>query len=195
MTRAGRRWFVPSSGIRRQPGRARSWPRSCPPRSSSFDQALRVRLLLVQQARGDDLAMVRDSYARQTVSAEVAPFFPDLPAQDRGRPFDCRDARARRRLRNSPPSGAPPSWCRFPMRSIRINPPMRRCSRRRAVVSDSRRASSHPRGSPPRSRGWPATPERLAAMAAGAKSAGAIDAADRLADLVLGTIERGAGRR
>lgn len=43
--------------------------------------ALRVRLRLVQQARPEDLEAVRATYSRLGVSAEVAPFFPDLPAR------------------------------------------------------------------------------------------------------------------
>lgn len=46
-----------------------------------LDAALRARLVLVQQAREEDLARVRDTYARLGVTAEVAPFFDDLPAR------------------------------------------------------------------------------------------------------------------
>jgi UDP-N-acetylglucosamine--N-acetylmuramyl-(pentapeptide) pyrophosphoryl-undecaprenol N-acetylglucosamine transferase len=44
-----------------------------------LDASLRVRLLLAQQARDEDLVRVREAYARMNVAAEVAPFFPDLP--------------------------------------------------------------------------------------------------------------------
>jgi UDP-N-acetylglucosamine--N-acetylmuramyl-(pentapeptide) pyrophosphoryl-undecaprenol N-acetylglucosamine transferase len=44
-----------------------------------LEPALRVRLLLAQQARDEDLARVREAYARLSIAAEVAPFFPDLP--------------------------------------------------------------------------------------------------------------------
>jgi UDP-N-acetylglucosamine--N-acetylmuramyl-(pentapeptide) pyrophosphoryl-undecaprenol N-acetylglucosamine transferase len=44
-----------------------------------LDASLRVRLLLAQQARDEDLARVRETYARLSIAAEVAPFFPDLP--------------------------------------------------------------------------------------------------------------------
>jgi UDP-N-acetylglucosamine--N-acetylmuramyl-(pentapeptide) pyrophosphoryl-undecaprenol N-acetylglucosamine transferase len=39
----------------------------------------RARLVLVQQARGEDEVRVRDIYARLAVEAEIAPFFADLP--------------------------------------------------------------------------------------------------------------------
>ena len=70
-----------AAGVRRQPGRARSWPTSCRPRSSGSSRRLRARLSIVQQARDEDVARVRDAYARLGVTAEVAPFFADLPAR------------------------------------------------------------------------------------------------------------------
>ena len=42
---------------------------------------LRDRLVVVQQARGEDEARVRAAYAEAGVQAEVAPFFVDLPAR------------------------------------------------------------------------------------------------------------------
>ncbi len=39
----------------------------------------RRKLVLVQQARGEDLARVRETYARLGIDAEVEPFFADLP--------------------------------------------------------------------------------------------------------------------
>lgn len=42
---------------------------------------LRQRLAIVQQARGEDEDRVRQAYAQLGVAAEVASFFPDLPAR------------------------------------------------------------------------------------------------------------------
>ncbi len=44
-----------------------------------LDRSARERLLVVQQARGEDEARVRAAYAGSHVRAEVAPFFADLP--------------------------------------------------------------------------------------------------------------------
>jgi UDP-N-acetylglucosamine--N-acetylmuramyl-(pentapeptide) pyrophosphoryl-undecaprenol N-acetylglucosamine transferase len=44
-----------------------------------LDPVLRARLRVVQQAREEDLARVREAYAGAAVDAEVAPFFSDLP--------------------------------------------------------------------------------------------------------------------
>jgi UDP-N-acetylglucosamine--N-acetylmuramyl-(pentapeptide) pyrophosphoryl-undecaprenol N-acetylglucosamine transferase len=41
----------------------------------------RARLVIAQQARGEDLARVRDAYSRLGIEAEAAPFFADLPAR------------------------------------------------------------------------------------------------------------------
>jgi UDP-N-acetylglucosamine--N-acetylmuramyl-(pentapeptide) pyrophosphoryl-undecaprenol N-acetylglucosamine transferase len=46
-----------------------------------LDPRLRPKLRIVQQAREEDLARVREVYARLSVAAEVAPFFADLPAR------------------------------------------------------------------------------------------------------------------
>jgi UDP-N-acetylglucosamine--N-acetylmuramyl-(pentapeptide) pyrophosphoryl-undecaprenol N-acetylglucosamine transferase len=46
-----------------------------------LDPALRARLSIVQQAREEDIARVKDVYVRAKVAAEVAAFFTDLPAR------------------------------------------------------------------------------------------------------------------
>lgn len=50
-----------------------------PPALERLPEAERRRLSLVQQARPEDLASVRATYARLGVNAEVEPFFADLP--------------------------------------------------------------------------------------------------------------------
>lgn len=46
-----------------------------------LDPALRARLRIVQQARAEDLDRVQGTYAQASITAEVAPFFNDLPAR------------------------------------------------------------------------------------------------------------------
>jgi UDP-N-acetylglucosamine--N-acetylmuramyl-(pentapeptide) pyrophosphoryl-undecaprenol N-acetylglucosamine transferase len=41
----------------------------------------RARVRLTQQARGEDETRVREAYAKIGFSADIAPFFPDLPAR------------------------------------------------------------------------------------------------------------------
>src|SRR5262249_29033867 len=42
---------------------------------------LQMRLAIVQQARAEDVARVKEVYVRAKVEAEVAPFFTDLPTR------------------------------------------------------------------------------------------------------------------
>lgn len=52
-----------------------------PPAVELLPMALRAKLSIVQQARDEDLFTVRDAYARIGVPADVRPFFRDLPAR------------------------------------------------------------------------------------------------------------------
>jgi UDP-N-acetylglucosamine--N-acetylmuramyl-(pentapeptide) pyrophosphoryl-undecaprenol N-acetylglucosamine transferase len=52
-----------------------------PPAVERLEPALWHRLSIVQQAREEDIARVKSAYARLNVTAEVAPFFADLPAR------------------------------------------------------------------------------------------------------------------
>jgi UDP-N-acetylglucosamine--N-acetylmuramyl-(pentapeptide) pyrophosphoryl-undecaprenol N-acetylglucosamine transferase len=46
-----------------------------------LDPNLQARLAIVQQAREEDLSRVSQTYARLSVAAEIAPFFSDLPVR------------------------------------------------------------------------------------------------------------------
>ncbi|MEO9191957.1 MAG: undecaprenyldiphospho-muramoylpentapeptide beta-N-acetylglucosaminyltransferase [Acetobacteraceae bacterium] len=48
---------------------------------AALPEALRARLSVVQQCRAEDLARVREAYARVGVTAELATFFPDVAAR------------------------------------------------------------------------------------------------------------------
>lgn len=52
-----------------------------PPAIARLDEALRRKLNIVQQARKEDLAAVRQAYAGMGVTAEIHDFFKDLPAR------------------------------------------------------------------------------------------------------------------
>jgi len=145
---------------------------------------LRLRLAIVQQARSEDLAAVRGIYARLGVEAEAAPFFADLPA---------RMAAAHLVISRSGAStvaelsaiGRPAILVPLPHAldqdqfanagvlaaaggAIRIE--QRDFSPDRLAAEIGRLAGD---------------PSLLARMAQAAKAAGTIDAADRLADLVM----------
>jgi UDP-N-acetylglucosamine--N-acetylmuramyl-(pentapeptide) pyrophosphoryl-undecaprenol N-acetylglucosamine transferase len=149
-----------------------------------LDPALRARLHVVQQARGADLPRVQEDYARLGVKAEVAPFFADLPARiaqshlvvSRSGASTVAELSAIGR-----PSILVPLPGALDQDQLHNGRVLERAGG--AVVVEQRDFS------PERAAAELAAllndPVRLAAMAAGAKSIGALDAADRLAALVL----------
>jgi len=158
-----------------------------PPAIGALDQALRVRLLLAQQARGEDLGEVREAYARLAISAEVAPFFPDLPA---------RLAAAHLVVgRSGASTVAELAVIGRPAILVPLPHALDQDQHANAAVLEKAggairlRQDDFSAARLANEIAWlAAAPERLAAMAAAARSAGAIDAAERLADLVLKVI-------
>ncbi|MCC6887703.1 MAG: undecaprenyldiphospho-muramoylpentapeptide beta-N-acetylglucosaminyltransferase [Hyphomicrobiales bacterium] len=149
-----------------------------------LDAGLHVRLLIAQQARDEDLARVRDAYARLAIAAEVAPFFPDLPTRIAAAHLVIARAGAST-VAELAAIGRPSILVPLPGAldqdqfanagvlagaggAIRLRQddltPQRLATEIAALVSD---------------------PQKLAAMAQAARSQGMPDAAERLADLVL----------
>jgi UDP-N-acetylglucosamine--N-acetylmuramyl-(pentapeptide) pyrophosphoryl-undecaprenol N-acetylglucosamine transferase len=145
---------------------------------------LRARLTIVQQARTEDRDVVQAAYARLGVAAECAPFFPDLPARLAaahlvisrsgassvaelsaiGRPailVPLPHALDQDQFANAGVLEAAGGAIRIEQRDFT---PARLASEIAALAG---------------------APERLAAMAKAAKSAGSIDASERLADVVM----------
>ena len=60
---------------------ARFFADSVPPAIALLGEDLRARLVITQQARPEDVERVRAAYAACRISAEIAPFFQDLPAR------------------------------------------------------------------------------------------------------------------
>ena len=58
---------------------ARFFSEALPPALLKLPQGLRERLTVVQQAREEDLETLRKAYAQAGISADIAPFFRDLP--------------------------------------------------------------------------------------------------------------------
>jgi UDP-N-acetylglucosamine--N-acetylmuramyl-(pentapeptide) pyrophosphoryl-undecaprenol N-acetylglucosamine transferase len=150
--------------------------------------ALRDRLTLVQQARAEDLDTVRGTYTRLGVAADCAPFFSDLPARMAaahlivarsgastvaelsviGRPailVPLPHALDQDQFANAGVLEAAGGAVRIDQRDFT---PDRLAAEIAALAGD---------------------PERLLTMAQSAKSAGTLDAAERLADLVLKVAE------
>jgi len=157
-----------------------------PPAIERLDPALRARLAIVQQARDEDIDRVKDAYARLGVSAEVAPFFSDLPA---------RMAAAHLVISRSGAStvaelaaiGRPAILLPLPHaldQDQLANAKL--LEKAGGAICLTQDGLTHDRFAA-QIADLINDPGRLAAMAAASKSAGIIDAAERLADLVIAT--------
>jgi UDP-N-acetylglucosamine--N-acetylmuramyl-(pentapeptide) pyrophosphoryl-undecaprenol N-acetylglucosamine transferase len=149
-----------------------------------LDRALRARLAIVQQAREEDLARVRNAYASLPVPAEVAAFFGDLPAR-----------MAASHLIVARAGGSTVAELSAIGRPALLVPLPHALDQDQFVnagmVQDGGGAIRLPQDefTPRRLAGeiaaLAAAPQRLAAMAAAARALGRHDAAERLVDLVL----------
>jgi UDP-N-acetylglucosamine--N-acetylmuramyl-(pentapeptide) pyrophosphoryl-undecaprenol N-acetylglucosamine transferase len=155
-----------------------------PPAIGQLDPALRGRLAIVQQAREEDLARVRDAYASCGVAAEVAPFFSDLPARmaashlvvSRSGASTVAELAAIGRPAILVPLPHALDQDQFANAGV-----LERAGGALRIAQDA----FTPQRLASELAGLAATPARLSVMAAAARSVGRLDAADRLADLVL----------
>ena len=146
--------------------------------------ALRARLAIVQQAREEDRARVSEAYGRIGVSAEVAAFFADLPA---------RIAAAHLVVSRSGAStvaelaaiGRPSILVPLPGALDQDQLANAKVLAKAGGAIVMTQDTFTPDRLAQEIAALAGAPERLSAMAAGAKSAGLIDAAERLADLVM----------
>ena len=149
-----------------------------------LDMGLRARLAVVQQARDEDLGRVRDAYAKLGVAAETAPFFADLPARIAASHLVIARSGAST-VAELAAIGRPSILVPLPHALDQdqfANAGMleRAGGALRLVQTDFT-----PQRLAAELTSLAAAPERLDAMAVAAKSLGRIDAAERLADLVL----------
>jgi UDP-N-acetylglucosamine--N-acetylmuramyl-(pentapeptide) pyrophosphoryl-undecaprenol N-acetylglucosamine transferase len=145
---------------------------------------LQARLAVVQQAREEDLARVTDIYARAKVAAEVAPFFPDLPARIASSHIVV--------ARSGASTVAELAAIGRPAILVPLPHALDQDQSANAGVLERSGGAMRLRQddfTPDRLAGEISTlasaPQKLVAMAAAARSQGATDAAERLADLVL----------
>ncbi len=155
-----------------------------PPAIGQLDAALRSRLAIAQQVREEDLGRVRDAYASLGVAAEVATFFSDLPARmaashlvvSRSGASTVAELAAIGRPAILVPLPHALDQDQFANAGV-----LERAGGALRVAQDA----FTPQRLANEVAGLLATPARLAVMAAAARSVGRLDAADRLADLVL----------
>jgi UDP-N-acetylglucosamine--N-acetylmuramyl-(pentapeptide) pyrophosphoryl-undecaprenol N-acetylglucosamine transferase len=158
-----------------------------------LEPVLRGRLAVVQQAREEDLGRVRKAYANLSVAAEIAAFFPDLPARMAAGHLVV--------ARSGASTVAELSAIGRPSILVPLPHALDQDQFANAgVLQDAGAAIRLPQDAfTPRRLATEiatlaAAPARLASMAAAAGSLGRLDAADRLADLVLKVAAGGANQ-
>jgi UDP-N-acetylglucosamine--N-acetylmuramyl-(pentapeptide) pyrophosphoryl-undecaprenol N-acetylglucosamine transferase len=150
----------------------------------ALEPQLRGRLAIVQQAREEDIARVTETYAKANVTAEVAPFFADLPAR----------IAASHLVVSRSGASTVAELAAIGRPAILVPLPHALDQDQAANAGVLERAGGAIRL--PQSEFTPArlaaeigalasAPQKLVAMAAAARAQGAVDAAERLADLVL----------
>jgi UDP-N-acetylglucosamine--N-acetylmuramyl-(pentapeptide) pyrophosphoryl-undecaprenol N-acetylglucosamine transferase len=149
-----------------------------------LEPALWNRLILTQQVREEDMARVRAVYDRLKINAELAPFFSDLPARlasnhlvvSRSGAGTVAELAAIGRPSILVPLPGSIDQDQFANAGVlaRVNGALR--IPQADFIPDRLAAEIS---------ALAAEPARLAAMAAGARTAGRLDAAERLADLVM----------
>jgi UDP-N-acetylglucosamine--N-acetylmuramyl-(pentapeptide) pyrophosphoryl-undecaprenol N-acetylglucosamine transferase len=149
-----------------------------------LDAGLRGRFAITQQARDEDLRRVRDTYARLEVKAETAPFFADLPARIAASHLIV--------SRSGASTVAELAAIGRPSILVPLPHALDQDQFANAGVLEAAGGAIRltqdlftPRRLAAELTALAGAPSRLTAMAAAAKSVGRLDAADRLADLVL----------
>ena len=146
--------------------------------------AVRARLHVTQQAREEDLERVRAAYARMGVPAEVEAFFPDLPRRMAASHLVVSRSGAST-VAELAAIGRPAILVPLPHaldQDQRANADILQKAHAAIMFDQSRFTPDRLAGEIAR---FAAEPGKLAAMAAAARGQGILDAADRLADLVV----------
>lgn len=151
---------------------------------AKVDPGLRARLRIVQQAREEDLPRVQAAYASLPVAAEVAPFFADLPARiaaghlvvSRSGASTVAELAAIGRPSILVPLPHALDQDQFANAGV-----LERAGGALRLIQDA----FTPERLADEIAALAGAPQRLAAMAAAARSVGRLDAASRLAELVL----------
>jgi UDP-N-acetylglucosamine--N-acetylmuramyl-(pentapeptide) pyrophosphoryl-undecaprenol N-acetylglucosamine transferase len=155
-----------------------------PPAVELLPVGVRANLVVTQQARAEDAERVRAIYQRLGVKAEIAPFFADLPA---------RIAQSHLVVSRSGAStvaelaaiGRPAILVPLPHALDQDQLANARVLEQAGGATRIDQAVFTPEKLADEIAGIAVEPERLAVMAQRARAAGALDAADRLAELVV----------
>lgn len=150
---------------------------------------LRERLALVQQTRQEDLARVATIYARAGVVAQIAPFFADLPQRMAEAHLVIARAGAST-VSELAVIGRPSILVPLPHALDQDQAANAAELAKFGSAEVFRQSDFTPEALAARISDLAADPAQLTARAAAAKSVGIADAAERLADLVLGVADK-----
>jgi UDP-N-acetylglucosamine--N-acetylmuramyl-(pentapeptide) pyrophosphoryl-undecaprenol N-acetylglucosamine transferase len=156
-----------------------------------LEPGLRARLLLSQQAREEDLARVRETYAQLGVACEVAAFFSDLPERIAAAHLVVARSGAGT-VAELAAIGRPSILVPLPGALDQDQFANAGVLERAGAAIRLRQDDFTPARLAAEIAGLASAPQKLVAMAQAARAQGAPDAAERLADLVLSVMKRGA---
>jgi UDP-N-acetylglucosamine--N-acetylmuramyl-(pentapeptide) pyrophosphoryl-undecaprenol N-acetylglucosamine transferase len=162
-----------------------------PPAIERLDASLRGHLLIAQQARDEDLGRVRDAYGRLGIMAEVAPFFADLPARIAGAHLVVSRSGAST-VAELAAIGRPAILVPLPHALDQDQLANATVLMKAGGGMLLRQDDITPQRLATDIATLLTTPDRLSSMAQAARSVGSIDAADRLAELVIRVAGRSA---
>ena len=145
---------------------------------------LQMRLAILQQAREEDVARVREIYARAKVAAEVAPFFTDLPARIAASHLVISRSGAST-VAELAAIGRPGILVPLPHALDQDQAANAGVLEKAGGAIRLRQDDFTPDRLASEITALATAPQKLVAMAAAARSQGATDAAERLADLVM----------
>jgi UDP-N-acetylglucosamine--N-acetylmuramyl-(pentapeptide) pyrophosphoryl-undecaprenol N-acetylglucosamine transferase len=143
-----------------------------------------MRLKVVQQARGEDIERVRAIYAKAQVEAQIEPFFSDLPAKMADAHLVISRSGAST-VAELAAIGRPAILVPLPHALDQDQAANAGFLERAGGAIPIAQAAFTPDRVSAELAALAADPAKLTAMAAGAKSLAILDAADRLADLVM----------
>lgn len=149
-----------------------------------LEPRLQMRLKIVQQAREEDVARVREVYAKMQVAAEIAPFFSDLPSRMAASHLIVSRSGAST-VAELAAIGRPAILVPLPHALDQDQKANAGVLMQAGGAIRLDQSEFTPDRLAAEIAALAAEPAKLANMAAAAKTAGAIDAADRLADVVL----------
>jgi UDP-N-acetylglucosamine--N-acetylmuramyl-(pentapeptide) pyrophosphoryl-undecaprenol N-acetylglucosamine transferase len=149
-----------------------------------LEPALQLRLRIMQQAREEDLERLRKAYARQQVDAEIAPFFADLPAHMAESHLVVSRSGAST-VAELAAIGRPAILVPLPHALDQDQAANARVLEEAGGAIALSQDAFTPDRLAAEIAALAGDPERLSHMAQAAKSAGMLDAADQLADLVM----------